>query len=185
MKPQTPGRGFFYALILEETGKLHLIAGPVYSNFPGPGRFLFWGVYKILEKTGPRQNLYTQKFRVWAGSCSGAYTESSKNQGPGQDQYTQIFRARVGSRLMAYTRYSKKLGPGQICILKNSGSGQVPAHWRIQKARRVRVWTESVYSNFSGPGRFLIAGVYLYTQKARTLGEICILKNSGPGQVLG
>ena len=63
-------------------------AGPraesVYSNFPGSGRFLVQGVYKILEKTGPRQNLYTQIFRALAGSCSGAYTESSKSQGPGR-----------------------------------------------------------------------------------------------------
>ena len=127
----------------------------VYSDFPGPSRLLFWGVYRKLEKPGPGQNLYTQIFRARAGSCSGAYTASSKIQGPrartvysnfpgpgrllvwgvyrklekpgpGQNQYTQIFRIWAGSWSRAYT-----------------------------EARKAEPRAESVYSNFQGSGRLL------------------------------
>ena len=143
-------------------------AGPwaefVYSNFPGPGRFLIDSVYSKLEKPGPGRNLYTQIFRVQAGSCSGAYTESSKSRAqgricilrfsgskqalvlgriqkleklsPGQNLYTQIFRARVGSWSRAYT-----------------------------EARKAEPRAESVYSNFQGSGRFLVQGVYKILEK--------------------
>ena len=62
-------------------------AGPwaefVYSNFPGSGRLLFWGVYRKLEEPGPRQNQYTQIFRALAGTWLIAYTAYSKIQDPG------------------------------------------------------------------------------------------------------
>ena len=138
MKPQTPGRGFFYVLMMEETGNFspdcpglytrifRIWAGSwsgaytAYSKIQGSDRFRVWSVYKILEKPGPGQNLYTQKFRAWTGFGSGAYT-----------------------------RYSKKLGPGEICILKNSGLGQVPSPGRIQKAQKIQ-----------GPGRLQIDQFY-------------------------
>ena len=170
MKPQTPGMGFFYALMMEETGKLYLIAGPVYSNFQGPGRllvesvyrklekpgfgqnlytqksgprqipgpgriqkarkawtraepvysnfqgsgrFLARGVYRKIEKSGFRQDLYTQIFRAQPGFWPIAYTTSSKSLGPRQNQYTQIFRIQAGSWSRAYTESSKSLDPGQ------------------------------------------------------------------------
>ena len=49
---------------LKEPG---LWAESVYSNFPGPGRILFWGVYRKLEKLG-----------LWAESVYSNF------QGPGR-----------------------------------------------------------------------------------------------------
>ena len=146
---------------IQKARKVRPRAGSVYSNFLGPGRFLFWGVYRKLEKPGPGRNPYTQIFRIRAGSWSRAYTRYSKKLGPGRNQYTQIFRARVGSCSGAYTESSKSQGPGRTCILKFSGPGQVPALGRIQQAQRARAQgTESIYSNFPGPGRFLVNGIY-------------------------
>ena len=92
---------------IQKARKVRPRAGSVYSNFPGPGRFLFWGVYRKLEKPGPGRNPYTQIFRAQADSWSIAYTESSKS-----------------------------LGQGEICILKNSGPRQVPVLGRIQDTRK-------------------------------------------------
>ena len=180
-------------------------AGPwaefVYSNFPGPGRFLIDSVYSKLEKPGPGRNLYTQIFRVQAGSCSGAYTESSKSRAqgricilkfsgpgqalvlgriqqarksraPGQELYTQIFRARAGSWSGAYTESLKSRALGRISILRFSGSGQVPGPGRIQKLEK------------------LSPGHNLYTQIFRALAGSCSWaytassKSQGPGQNL-
>ena len=142
----------------------------------------------MLEKPGPGQNLYTQKFRARG--------------------------ARAGSWLIAYTESPKNLVPGRTCILKNSGPRQDPGCWRIQKvrkawiqaesvyskipglgkllvrsvykqARKARAQAGSVYSNFQGLGRFLVRGVYKQTRKARALGRICILKFSGLEQAPG
>ena len=112
-----------------ESLKSRAWAEPVYSKIQCSDRFRVWSVYKILEKTGPGQSLYTQ-----------------------------IFRARAGSRSGAYTRYSKKLALGRICILKFSGAGQVPDLGRIQKAREVRAQIDSclltytAYSKSQDPG---------------------------------
>ncbi len=56
-------------------------AGAVYSDFQGPGRLLVWGVYNRLEKPALRQNQYTQKVRIRAGSWSKAYTCILKKPG--------------------------------------------------------------------------------------------------------
>ncbi len=128
---QVPGPGR-----IQQARKAGPWAEPAYSNFPSQGRLLFWGVYRKLEKPGPGRNLYTQIFRVQAGSCSRAYTASSKSQGPGRNLYTQIFRARIGSWSRAYT-----------------------------EARKAEPRAESVYSNFQGSGRFLVQGVYKILEK--------------------
>ena len=130
------------------------------------------GVYKILEKTGHRQDMYTQIFRARAGSCSRAYTASSKSQGPGQNLYTQIFRALAGSCSGAYTESSKSRALGRISILRFSGSGQVPGPGRIQKLEK------------------LSPGQNQYTQIFRALAGSCSRaytassKSQGPGQNL-
>ena len=127
------------------------------SKSPGPGRtciLKFSGpeqalglerIQKARKVRAPGRNLYTQIFRARAGSWSGAYTESSKSQGPGQNLYTQKFRIQV--RILVVGVYS---------ILEFFGAGQTPDLGRIQKARK----------NWAS-------------------GQICILKNSGPGQVPG
>ena len=102
-KLEEPGQG--RTCILKNSGSRSgswSLAYTVYSNFSGQVRLPIWSVYKKLEKSGPGQDLYTQIFRGQADSCSGAYTESSKSP-----------------------------GPGRICILKNSGPGQVPGPRRI------------------------------------------------------
>ena len=114
-------------------GLVRFLVRNVYRKFeksgPGPGRLSIWSVYNILEKPGYGQNLYTQIFRVWSGSRSGAYT-----------------------------RYSKKLALGRISILKFSGAGQAPDLGRIQKAREVRAQIDScsltytAYSKSQDPG---------------------------------
>ena len=71
---------------------------------------LVLGRIQNARKTRPGQNQYTQIFRVRAGSCSLAYTESSKSQGPGQNLYTQKFRAQAGSCSLAYTNKLEKPG---------------------------------------------------------------------------
>ena len=131
------------------------MAYTVYSNFSGQVRLPIWSVYKKLEKSGPGQDLYTQIFRGQAGSWSGAYTESSKSQ-----------------------------ALGEIRILKFSGLEQALDPGRIQKARRAWIRAESVYSNFQDLGRFLLRAYTRYSKKLGT-GRTCILKFSGPGQVLG
>ena len=193
MKPQTPGMGFFYALMMEETGKLYLIAGPVYSNFQGPGRLLVESVYRKLEKPGFGQNLYTQKSgprqipgpgriqkarKAWTRaepvysnfqgpgrSLVNSVYNMLENPGLGQNLYTQIFRIQAGSWSKAYTESSKSLDPGRISILKFSGPRQALVLGRIQDTRKNWVWAESVYSNFPGSCRFLFWGVYRMLEK--------------------
>ncbi len=164
---------------IQKARKVRPRAGSVYSNFPGPGRFLFWGVYRKLEKPGPGRNPYTQIFRIRAGSWSRAYTRYSKKLGPGRNQYTQIFRAQAGSCSGAYTRYSKKLGPGRNLytqIFRAQADSWSIAYTEGSKIQGL--WAKSVYSKIQGPGRFLFWGVYkilektgprqnLYTQKFR------------------
>ena len=188
-------------------------AESVYSNFQGSSKLLVAGVYRKLEKPGSGQNQYTQKFRAQAGSCSLAYTVYSyfsgqgrlpiwsvykqarkarvwaesvysnfqgpsrlpiwsvykklEKSGPGQNQYTQIFRIQVGFWSLAYTESSKSQGPGRICILKNSGPGQVLARWRIQHARKAWARAKSVYSKIQGSSRFPVQGVYRKLKKSR------------------
>ena len=72
---------------------------------------------------------------------------------------------------------------GVYSILEFFGAGQAPDLERIPKARKVRPRAGSVYSNFPGPGRFLVESVERRLGNPGTLGEICILKGSGPGQV--
>ena len=105
--------------------------------------------------------------------------------GPGRNLYTQKFRARAGSWSRAYTRYSKKLGQGEICILKNSGPGQVLVLGRIQDTRKNWAQGEICILKFSGARQVRGLERIQKAQKARTLGEICILKNSEPKQVPG
>ena len=156
----------------------------VYSIFQGPGRLLVRSVYKKLEKPGPGRNLYTQIFRAQVRFRVWSVYKILEKPGPGQNLYTQKFRAWASSWLLAYTESSKIQGPGRICILKFSGPGQVPGCWRIQKVRRTWSRAEPVYSKIQGPGRLLIPSVYKILEKLGQ-GEICILKNSGPGQVPG
>ena len=92
--------------------------------------------------------------------------------GSGQELYTQIFRAQIGFWSIAYT-----------------------------EARRAWPWAESVYSDFQGPDRLLVQGVYnrleelgpgqeLYTQIFRSPGRFLVqgvynrLEKPGPGQDL-
>ena len=121
------------------------------------------GVYSMFEEPRSGQNQYTQKFRAQAGSWSIAYTESSKISGPGQNLYTQKFRPQAGSWSIAYTESSKSPDPGRISILKFSGSREVPAPGVYRRLENPGPRAKSVYSKIPGPGRFLIAGVYLYT----------------------
>ena len=141
-------------------------------------------VYSKLEKPGPGQNLYTQIFRALAGSCSRAYTASSKSQGPGQNLYTQIFRALAGSWSGAYTESSKSRAQGRICIFKFSGPGQVPGLGRIQNARKARIQAESVYSDFPGPGRLLVWGVYSKLKEPGPRAESVYSDFPGPSRLL-
>ena len=180
-------------------------AESVYSNFQGSDRFRVWSVYKILEKTGPGQNLYTQKFSARTGSWSLAYTVYSnfsgqgrlpiwsvynilEKSGPGQNLYTQIFRARAGSWSGAYTKSSKSPGPGRICILKFSGLGQAPGPERIQDTRKNWPWAESVYSNFSGAGQAPDLGRIQKAREVRAQIDSCSLtytaysKSQDPGE---
>ncbi len=149
------------------------MAYTVYSNFSGAGQA------PDLERI--------QKARKVRARAESVY---SNFQDPGQDlsrwriQYTRIFRGRAGSRSGAYTIYSKSLGPGRICILKFSGAGQAPDLERIQKARKVRAWAESVYSNFQGQSKLSVDSVYRKLEEPG-LGRTCILKNSVLGQVPG
>ncbi len=122
---------------IQNARKARIQAESVYSDFPGPGRFLVRGVYRKLEKPGPGRNLYTQIFRVQAGSCSGAYTESSKSR-----------------------------AQGRICILKFSGLWQVPGPGRIQDTRKNWAQAEPVYSNFPGSGRSC-SGAYTESSKSQ------------------
>ena len=135
---------------IQDTRKAWARAESVYSKIPGLGKLLVAGVYRKLENPGPRQDLYTQIFRAWAGSWLLAYTESSKNLVPGR---TCILKNSGPEQVPGSERIqtsSKIQGPGRICILKNSGPGQVPGCWRIQTS-----------SKSQGPGR------NLYTQKFR------------------
>ena len=172
---------------IQDTRKNWARAEPVYSKIQCPDRFRVWSVYKILEKTGPGQNLYTQKFSARAGSGSGAYTESSKSPGricilkfsglgqvPGleriQDTRKNWARAEpVYSKIQCPDRF---LVVGVYSILEFFRAGKAPDLERIQKARKVRARAESVYSNFSGSGRLLVRSVYKKLEK------------SGPGQNL-
>ena len=124
--------------VYKQARKARVWAESVYSNFQGPSRLPIWSVYKKLEKSGPGQNQYTQIFRIQVGFWSLAYTESSKSQ-----------------------------GPGRICILKNSGPGQVLARWRIQHARKAWARAKSVYSKIQGSSRFPVQGVYRKLKKSR------------------
>ena len=121
MKPQTPGMGFFYALIMEETG-----------NF-------------LSDCTG----LYTQIFRVWAGSWSIAYTVYSIFQGPSRFQVPSVYRKLKEPGPRAKSVYSEILGLGKLLVA---------GVYKILEKPGPRA--KSVYSNFQGPGRFLIQGVY-------------------------
>ena len=158
-------------------------AESVYSKNQSPGRLLVPSVYKILEKPGSGQNLYTQKFRARAGSWLIVYTESSKSPGPGRNLYTQIFWIQAGSWLLAYTESSKSLDSGRICILKFSGPGQAPDHWRIQKVRKAWISAGSVYSNFQGLGKLLVAGEYNMLKEPEPRAKSVYSKNSGLEQV--
>ena len=153
--------------------------GPVYSNFPGPGRFLVRGVYNMFNFSGPRhapvlrriqkarkvrapgRNLYTQIFRARAGSCSGAYTASSKSpgsraesvyskiQGPGRFLIDSVYRKLKEPGPRAESVYSNFPGPGRLLF------------WGVyRKLEKLGPRAESVYSNFPGPDRFLLTGVY-------------------------
>ena len=113
------------------------------------------GVYKILEKTGPR-----------------AKSVYSKIQGPGRFLLIGVYRS------------SKSPGPGRISILKFSGPRQALVLGRIQKLEKSGPRARTVYSKIPGPGRFLVPSVYKILEKLGQ-GEICILKNSGSGQVPG
>ena len=85
-----PGQGLYtqifraqigpWSIAYTEARRAGLWAGPVYSNFQGPDRFLVWGVYSMLEEPGSGQDLYTQIFRVQIDSWSGAYTEARKSR---------------------------------------------------------------------------------------------------------
>ncbi len=201
MKPQTPGRGFFYALMMEETGNFlsgcpglytqifrgragsWSIAYTVYSIFQGPSRFLVWSVYKILEKTGPR--------------AEPVYTNF---QDPGRFLVDSVYRKleTLGSR--AESVYSKIQGPDGFRVwsvykkLEKPGSGQnqYTQIFRAQASSWSIAYTESSKSLDSGricilkfselgqaSGRWRIQ----HAQRARAPGEICILKNSGLEQV--
>ncbi len=171
MKPQTPGRGFFYVLMMEETGNFSsgcpglytrifrartgswsgaytvysIFQGPgrllvpsvyrklekpgpwartVYSDFPGPSRFVVWSVYSKLKEPGPRaESVYSNFPGPGRFLVNGVYRKLEKLS-PGQNLYTQIFWAWAGSCSMAYTASSKS--QGRTCILKFSGLWQVP-----------------------------------------------------------
>ena len=168
MKPQTPGRGIFYALMMEETGKSYLVARACILKFSGSG-----------QVRGLERIQHTQFFRAQAGSCSIAYTESSKIQ-----------------------------GPGRICILKFSGPGQVPGCWRIQTSSKSQGPGQNLYTQKfrartgSGSIAYTESPKNLYTQIFRARagswpgaytacsknldpGRTSILKNSEPRQVPG
>ena len=83
MKPQTPGMGFFYALILEETGKLYLIARACILKFSESGQAR--GLERIQK---------ARKAWAPAGCWFLAYTESPKNLDPSRIS----IRYRPGSR---------------------------------------------------------------------------------------
>ena len=112
--------------MMEETGKSYLVAWACILKFSGSGQV------SVLERIQ-----YTQFFRAQAGSCSEAYTESSKSP---------------GSR--AKSVYSNFLDPGRLLL------------WGVySKLKEPGPRTKSVYSNFPGPGRFLVNGVYRKLEK--------------------
>ena len=156
MKPQTPGRGFFYALMMEEAGNFssgcpglytqifRIRAGSwsgaytVYSKIQGSDRFLLAGVYRKLENPGPRaESVYSNFPGPGRFLIDSVYSKLEK-PGPGRNLYTQKFRAQAGSWSGAYTKSSKSPGLGRISILKFSGLGQVPSPGRIQKAQKIQ-----------------------------------------------
>ena len=157
------------------------LAYTVYSNFSGQGRLPIWSVYKKLEKSGLGQNLYTQKFRVWSGSWSGAYTESSKSLGricilkfSGPEQAPDLERKQKARKVRAWADLYTQI----FRVWSGSWSGA------YTESLESRAWAESVYSKIQCPDRFLVRGVYRKLEEPG-LGRICILKNSVPGQVPG
>ena len=118
------------------------------QKFRAQVRILVVGVYSILEFFGAGKapdleriqkarkvqawaDLYTQIFRVWSGSWSGAYTESLK------------------SRARAESVYSNFQSPGRF-----------PVDSVYRSLKKPEPWAEPVYSNFQNPGRFLVDSVY-------------------------
>ena len=93
---------------IQDTRKNWAQTGHVYSNFQGPGRILFWGVYRKLEESGSGQNLYTQIFRARAGSRSKTYTCILKKQG--LRRLSIQARRRTVLRLAALSLHIKKPG---------------------------------------------------------------------------
>ena len=131
--------------MMEETGKSYLVAWACILKFSGSGQV------SVLERIQ-----YTQFFRAQAGSCSEAYTESSKSP---------------GSR--AKSVYSNFLDPGRLLL------------WGVySKLKEPGPRTKSVYSNFPGPGRLLFWGVYSMFKEPGPRAESVYSNFPGPDRLL-
>ena len=132
--------------------------------------------------------LYTQIFRIRAGSWSIAYTVYSIFQGPSRFLVWSVYRKLEEPGPRAKSVYSEILGLGKLLVA---------GVYKILEKPGPRA--KSVYSNFQGLGRLLIPSVYrrlektgsgqnLYTQIFRIRGGSWSIaytessKISGPGQ---
>ena len=153
----------------------------------------------MMEETGNFSSgcpgLYTQIFRIWAGSCSGAYTVYSIFQGPGRFLLDSVYRKLENTGPRAKSVYSNFLDPGRLLVWGVYRKFEKPGFrqnqytqifwaqagsWSGAYTRYSKNWAraKSVYSKIKGPGRFLIDSVYSKLEKSELPGEICILKFS-------